>query len=103
MNSLLRSILVAVGFTLLVSTLSSCDKDYPKMEVVKDCTGSYLRTKSGLDYYVCDFASLDPYANGTKIKVKYDVLNQCFGLIETPTCLMEHTYEGVIDILDIKD
>ncbi len=73
------------------------------MTVVKDCTGSYLRTKSGIDLYVCNFAILDGYAAGSKIKVKYDKLNQCFGLIEEPNCTQSHIFESVIDVLDIKD
>lgn len=91
---------ISIGFIFL---FSSCNKDYEKLEIVKDCTGSYLRTKSGLDYYVCNFAILDAYAAGTKIKVKFDVLNTCFGLIENPTCTESHTYEEVIDVLEIKD
>ena len=87
------------GFTLL---FTSCNKEYERLQVVKDCTGSYLRTKSGLDFYVCNFAILDEYPTGKKIRVKYDVLNTCFGLIEEPTCQVSHSFEEVIDVLDIK-
>lgn len=103
MNKRIKHI-IALSIVLVgMIALSSCNKEYPKMEVIKDCTGSYLRTKAGLDYYVCNFAILDSYATGTKIRVKYDVLNTCFGLIENPTCQMAHTFEDVIDVLEIKD
>jgi hypothetical protein len=72
------------------------------MEVVKDCTGSYLRSKTGLDFYVCNYAILDGIPTGEKIKVKYDVLDECFGLIFTPTCTQSHTFEEVIDVIEIK-
>ena len=91
---------LSIGIILFAS---SCDKQYEKLEVVKDCTGSYLRTKSGLDFYVCNFAILNEYPTGKKIKVKYDVLNTCFGLIEDPSCEMAHVYEDVIDVIEIKD
>lgn len=97
------SIIVALLAVIITISLSSCNKEYQKMEVVKDCTGSYLRTKAGVDYYVCNFAILDGYVTGEKIRVKYDILNQCFGLIEEPTCTQSHSFEDVIDVLDIKD
>lgn len=71
------------------------------MEVIKDCTGVYLRDSSGKDHYVCNEELLDSYATGTKIKVTYDNLEQCFGLLETPTCEMAHLFDGVIEITEI--
>jgi hypothetical protein len=103
MNKQLVRISFILGLIFIGSGVSSCDKEYPKMEVVKDCTGTYLRNKAGQDFYVCNFAILDSYATGDKIRVKYDNLNECFGLIEEPTCELLHIHEGVIDVLDIKD
>jgi hypothetical protein len=71
------------------------------MEVVKDCTGVYLQARDGRDYKVCNDEILDNIAAGTKIKVSFDNLEQCFGLIDPVTCMMEHPYEGVIEITEI--
>lgn len=94
--------LIVISSFLFALVFVGCNKDYEKMKVVKDCTGSYLRSKAGLDYYVCNYAILNDYATGEKIRVKYDVLNECFGLISTPTCTQSHTFEDVIDILEVK-
>jgi hypothetical protein len=71
------------------------------MEVVKDCSTIYLRDKSGQDYKVCNDELLDSYAAGTKIKVSYDNLEQCFGLIENETCESTHLISGVIEVTKI--
>lgn len=71
------------------------------MEVIKDCTGVYLRDASGNDHYVCNEEILANYATGTALKVRYDNLEQCFGLLETPTCELAHIYKGVIEVTEV--
>ena len=71
------------------------------MEIVRDCTGVYLRSVSGKDYYVCNEELIDSYSTGTKIKVEYDVLENCFGLIESPSCSETHIFEDKIEITNV--
>ena len=85
----------------LIFVASSCDKSKQKMTVIKDCTGVYLRASNGQDFLVCNDELLDNINGGTKIKVSYDNLNECFGLIEPITCTETHTYQGKIEILEI--
>lgn len=85
----------------LVVTASSCNKDIQKMEVIKDCTGVYVRDKDGQDRKVCNEEILEGIATGTKIKISYDNLEQCFGLIDTPECEMLHLTVGVLEITKI--
>lgn len=92
--------LVFLGI-LGLTTLTSCDPEKHRMEVVRDCTGTYLRARNGQDFFVCNDNLLSNYTNGTKIKVKYDNLNECFGLIEPITCTESHTFQGKIEILEI--
>ena len=88
MKSILRIFIVVITLT----TLMSCDKTKVKMTVVKDCTGVYLRDNSR-DYFVCNDEILDSYSAGDKIKVTYDDLEECFGILEPVTCEMAHTYD----------
>lgn len=92
-----------IGFLLLGAFFlgSACEKTKFKMEVIKDCTGVYLRDSNGLDFYVCNEETLEGITNGTKIKVSYDKMEQCFGLIEEPACEMLHTSSGVIEVTKI--
>ena len=94
-----RTIGILVIGILLFTT--SCEKTKFKMEVVKDCTGVYLRDQNGKDFYVCNDEILEGYTTGTKIKVSYDNLEQCFGLLEVPSCEMVHLNSGVIEVTEI--
>lgn len=71
------------------------------MEVIKNCHGVFLRDKSGKDYKVCNDEILNSYASGTKIRVTFDNLNQCFGLIEEPNCPDEFAFEGNIEVTEV--
>ena len=94
-----KQLFLILGMILLVSF--SCDKKTQKMEIVRDCTGTYLK-KDGKDHYVCNESILSSYNAGDKIKVQYDVLTDCFGLINQPTCLLLHEYDDKIEITKIK-
>lgn len=96
-----KTVSILLFGALFALILVSCDKSKVKMEVVKDCTGVYLRDKSGRDYKVCNEELLSSYSTGTKIRVSYDNLNECFGLIEDPSCSDEHLFEGNIEVTNI--
>lgn len=86
---------------VLTLVLSSCSKWSKKMEVIRDCTGLYLK-KDTKEYKVCNESKLESIATGEKIKVDYDVLSECFGLIEPPTCTEFHNFENLIEVVRIK-
>jgi len=86
---------------ILVPQLQSCDKDRVRMEVIKNCHGTFLRNRSGKDFQVCNDELLNSYASGTKIRVTFDNLNECFGLIEDPNCPDDFAIEGKIEITEI--
>lgn len=92
---LLIVLVIAISFT-------SCSKEIEKMTVIKDCTGIYLRSKSGIDFKVCNEEDLADFATGTKIKVKYDKLEECFGLLDPPTCSETHSFESKIEVTEIE-
>lgn len=94
----MRTIIISVAFFLFVS----CDPDLEKMTVIKDCTGVYLRSGSGADYKVCNENELSSYSNGDNIKVKFDQLEECFGLLNQPSCVDEHPYNSKIEVTEIK-
>lgn len=97
---MLKQLTIAILFLGTLS-FSSCNKDIHKMEVVKDCSTIYLRDNNGQDYKVCNDDLLDSYSSGTKIKVSYDNLEQCFGLIEDLACESTHFVQGVIEVTEI--
>ena len=94
-----RSLVFLCCFLFIITV--SCDKSKHRMTVVKDCTGVYLRQKSGQDFKVCNDHLLDDIADGEKISVSYENLEECFGIIESAACFLEHIYEGKIEITEI--
>ena len=96
MNSILRISLLMV----VLSVLSSCDKSKIRMTIIKDCTGIYLRNNSR-DYYVCNDELLENHTAGDKVKVSYNELEECFGVLEPVTCEMVHLYNGKIEITEL--
>jgi hypothetical protein len=86
---------------LFLTTLQSCNKERVRMEVVKNCHGVFLRDKGGKDFKVCNEEILNSYATGTKVRVTFDNLEECFGLIEVPSCPDEFVFEGKIEVTEI--
>lgn len=86
---------------ILVPALQSCNKERVRMEVIKNCHGTFLRDKNGQDFKVCNDEILDNVGSGTKIRVTFDNLDECFGLIEEPTCPDEFPFEGKIEVTEI--
>lgn len=93
--------LTLITFILFVGFASACNKEEQKMEIVRDCTGVYLRSNSGKEYFVCNEALIESYNTGTKIKVEFDILENCFGLIEPPSCSETHVFEDKIEITKV--
>jgi len=96
----MKSILILLSICALSLLTTSCNKDIIKMEVIRDCSGVYLE-KKGVEHKVCNESVLDTYATGDKVKVSYDVLEQCFGLQEDPACSTTHSYLDLIDVYKI--
>jgi len=97
----MKFITALFSICFLFVTFSSCNKFGKKMKVVKDCTGIYLQ-KDNVDYKVCNESILDGYSEGDKIKVEYDLLTECFGLISELTCELNHPFESRIEITKIN-
>lgn len=85
---------------LSLSIFAACNKDKISAEVIKDCTGVYLR-ENGLDRLVCNDYILDSYESGSHITVEYDILDACFGLEEEITCSMIHEFHERLEITEI--
>lgn len=88
---------------VVLAVLTACNKDYPKMKVIRDCTGTYLRSDKGYDFYVCNHEALDTYDNGKEIRVKTESVSACYGLLDEISCTDVHIYESKLEVVDIKD
>lgn len=73
------------------------------MKVIRDCTGTYLRSEKGYDFYVCNHEALDAYQDGKEIRVKTESVTACYGLLDEVSCSDVHIFEGKLEVVDIKD
>ena len=70
------------------------------MQVIRDCTGTYLR-KDSLDFQVCNIEIVANFDNRTKLFVLYDELNEC-STNTLPVCLLYHKNDGWIHVTKIE-
>ena len=96
----MRKILIGA---LCFFILSACKKDTgKKMTVVKDCTGSYLRSE-GKDYHVCNTEKTEGFKDGTTVMASFKKIDKCTGAeSDKIVCMMYHENEGWIEISGIK-
>ena len=70
-----------------------------KLEVIKDCTGTYVRWNEK-DYQVCNFELLEKFKGGETIEAKFYRLNECNNplLKDMMFCAMFHQNEGWVKV-----
>jgi hypothetical protein len=83
-------------------TLTACKKESgKKMTVVKDCTGSYLRS-DGKDYHICNVGKIEAFADGATVTASYKKVTDCKEQSDKIVCMMYHANEGWIEIVAIR-
>lgn len=87
-------------FPIIALTLMGCTKMNTSAEVIKDCTGVYLRI-DGKDYLVCNDDVLSGKEDNEMVKVRYEIINECDQPPELQ-CYMAHDYEGVIEVKSVN-
>jgi hypothetical protein len=70
------------------------------MQVIKDCTGSYLRYQSK-DYKVCNTSAVAAYKNGDMVNASFNKISSCNSL-PGYICQMYHQNEGFITVLCVN-
>lgn len=98
----LKHFLLPAGL-LIALFISSCYRnDMAPVEVVKDCTGTYVKMGES-DYKVCNVEKLDSYENGTAVLISYELMDSCDNPNLPPTfCELYHPYEGWVNITELE-
>ncbi len=97
MNKLLSITAIALLFTIF-----SCNKEERKsMTVVKDCSGTYLRT-DGKDFHVCNQEKLSSFSSGTIVTATFKKIASCKPLEDQFVCMLYHKNEGWIEVCNLK-
>lgn len=102
----MKSILIS-GFALLLCITTGCSKKdggitkSGSMEVIKDCTGAYLRY-GGKDYKVCNVDKVEAYENGQRVEAAFGKLASCKAEDDKIICMMAHMNEGYVQVAYIR-
>lgn len=94
----MRNFLLISLSTLVIAACGT--KSNTEMEVIRDCTGTYLRNNDK-DYHVCNVTTLEDKSEGEMVVVSYTHLEQC---TEGPdiVCELYHKNEGWIEVTAVK-
>lgn len=96
----MKKMLICSAVALIA--LTACKKDTgKKMTVVKDCTGSYLRS-GGKDYHICNTDKVASFADGATVMASYKKVSDCKEQEGKVICMMYHENEGWIEITGIR-
>ena len=88
-------------FIFVLTLFSGCEKrDCYVGEVVRNCTGVYLRFDA-VEYKVCNEFKLLPFADGERVRVRYALVKGCGGTGQI-VCMMFYEHDGLADVLDVE-
>jgi hypothetical protein len=94
----MKSLLIAIPILVL-----SCQKvKNESMNVIKDCTGVYLRHE-GKDYRVGNAELLSEYVNGQAVTASFKRTPKCTGsAADDIVCMLVHENEGWVEVKSIR-
>ncbi|MBN4071013.1 hypothetical protein JYT72_00755 [Crocinitomix catalasitica] len=94
---MLLRLIPIVGFLLLVE---SCRKDCVRVEVEKNCTGTYLKISKKV-FLVCNYEILTDYSDGDVISASYKKVGSCLSDADYVICMMYFPFDGIIEVHSI--
>lgn len=87
---------------LLILVCASCARKRDFFNIVRDCTGTYLR-KDNVDWKVCNPQKLNLFFTGQQVKVYYNPVENCDNNNPVDsTCLLFHDFQGNIEIVSVE-
>ncbi len=89
---------ILVVLALLVFA-TSCKKNVEGAEVIRDCTGTYLKIGNE-DFKVYNIEILDDYPEGSTVNAHYKKIPEFEE--EGAVCMLYHEYSASIEIYSVK-
>jgi hypothetical protein len=100
-----KSILFSLTLSIISFMVFSCAsmKNKPQsMQVIRDCTGTYLRFHEK-DYHVCNLDALKGFADNQVVQASFSKTAECKDPSQPEmTCMMFHENEGWIQVNSIQ-
>lgn len=92
---LILAFLLAAGIACSFTTA-----DKKEATVVRDCTGTYIRTGKS-DYLVCNKEILQDIPDGSAVEVRCKKMKKCPPTDEA-VCMMYHEHKGIVRITKVQ-
>lgn len=93
--------LSAIFSTLLFSCATVHDR-LNTGNIVRDCTGTYLRVTENEDYLVCNAEILEAKKDGEKVSLIFDYTKTCAERDGKIMCMMFHENKGMIRVKEVR-
>ena len=91
-----------VALLAFIFSIQSCSKKAKTVEVIRNCTGTYLEINNA-EYLVVNPSSIEFIETNSKISVDYQIEAQNDPLNEGLTiCAMHYSYDGYVRVLKLK-
>lgn len=94
-----------IGCTVSIAFLSCSSISKNEAEtgnIVRDCTGTYIRIAGKGDFLVCNDKLIKDKKDGEKLNVSYEMTKDCSERDGIVTCMMYHENKGLIKITSFK-
>ncbi|SKB75315.1 hypothetical protein SAMN05660477_01023 [Soonwooa buanensis] len=95
-------ILGSVTLSAFFSCSSLVKNEAETGNIVRDCTGTYIRIAGKGDFLVCNDKLIKDKKDGEKLNVSYEMTKDCSERDGIVTCMMYHEHKGLIRITSFK-
>ena len=90
--------IIGVVSLVIMVVISSCSSiKNTEVTVVRDCTGTYVRSNEK-DYHVCNLDVVKDVADGATVKLDFKKVSACPAMDSTIVCMMYHENEGWVEV-----
>ncbi|SFH85882.1 hypothetical protein [Halpernia frigidisoli] len=102
MKFLSNLFLIAAFSVSILSCKSISTNQFHSATIVKDCSGTYLRTAEKVDYLVCNSELLKDKKEGEKVSVNFKMTTECPERNGEIRCMLYHENKGLVRISSFK-
>jgi hypothetical protein len=102
-----KSIFAFAAFAIFSLSFSACTRSCKevgtqKAQVIRNCTGTYLRVEDK-DYLVCNLNLLTQYADNEQIEIGIHHIAECPDLNNKTICMMVYPNAGIVEVVPAKE
>ncbi|WP_207426216.1 hypothetical protein [Pedobacter sp. SYSU D00535] len=94
------TLLLVLGILNVHCKEEAAETGEQKVQVIKDCTGDYLRSAAG-DLLICNSDAVAAFRNGDFVKARFNQVARCPEKSQL-NCELLHENKGLIEVKEIR-